>query len=133
MNGARLAALAAGGAVKALKRYTVLALGLMISGTGFAEDPKLDTPSQQAAPTAFAAEKPQPVLQWGIGDGKSHLVPALDILGFDFLLNQFNRHFIDAKTYGSNFSSFRKNLTGKWVYDTDPFATNQFFRLNHGE
>lgn len=121
-----------GGAVKALKRYTVLALGLMISGTGFAEDPKLDTPSQQAAPTAFAAEKPQPVLQWGIGDGKSHLVPALDILGFDFLLNQFNRHFIDAQTYGSNFSSFRKNLTGKWVYDTDPFATNQFLHPYQG-
>lgn len=105
---------------------TVLALALLMPSTGFAEDPALDTKAQQAAPTAFAAEKPLPVLSWGTGKGKSYLVPALDIIGFDFLLNQFNRHLIDSEVYGSNWSSFTENATDSWVYDDDKFEVNQF-------
>jgi hypothetical protein len=98
----------------------------MTSGAALAEDPQLDTKSQKIAPTAFAAEQPRPVLNWGEGAGKSYLIPALDITGFFLLLNQFDRHFLDSETYGSNFSSFKQNLTGKWVYDSDPFDINQF-------
>jgi hypothetical protein len=105
---------------------TILVLVLMASGTAFAEDPKLDTKEQKVAPTAFADEKPRPVLHWGEGDGKSYLVPALDITGFLFLLNQFDRQFLDDDVYHSDFSSFKENLTGKWVSDSDPFAINQF-------
>lgn len=36
------------------------------------------------------------------------------------------RHVIDSKVYGSTFSSFKENLSGKWEYDTDPFSINQF-------
>jgi hypothetical protein len=109
-----------------------LALLIIAPAIGLAADPALDSKAQKSAPSAFAKDTPQPVLDWGAGAGKSHLVPALDILCFDFLLNQFNRHFIDSKTYGSNLTSFRKNLTGKWVYDTDPFATNQFLHPYQG-
>ncbi len=105
---------------------TLLVLALMTSGTAFAEDPKLDTKEQKVAPTAFADDKPRPVLHWGEGAGKSYLIPALDITGFFLLLNQYDRHFIDSETYGSDFSSFKENLTGKWVYDSDPFSINQF-------
>jgi hypothetical protein len=111
----------------------VVILAATIPGAGFAaDDPKLDSKAQQIAPTAFAGDKPKPVLNWGVGEGKSYLVPAFDIVGFDFLLNQYDRHFIDSETFGSNFSSFKKNLQGKWVYDTDPFATNQFLHPYQG-
>lgn len=112
-----------------------LFLALLTPGVAFAEDPKtdilledpkLDTKAQKIAPTAFAADKPKPVLHWGEGDGKSYFVPVLDITGFLITLNQFDRHFLDSDDYHSNFSSFKDNLTGKWVYDNDSFSINQF-------
>jgi hypothetical protein len=57
---------------------------------------------------------------------KSYAVAAADIVGYEFLLNQFDRHFISYKVFGSDFESIADNLTGKWVYDKDPFKTNQF-------
>jgi hypothetical protein len=43
----------------------VPAFVLLTPRAGFTEDPKLDSKSQQVAPTAFADEKPKPVLNWG--------------------------------------------------------------------
>lgn len=99
---------------------------LLTPARGFAEDPKLDTKAQKIAPTAFADDKPKPVLNWGVGEGKSYLVPALDIAGFAFTLNQFDRTFLKSRDYHSDFSSFKRNVSGSWVYDDDPFAINQF-------
>ncbi|AMV73750.1 hypothetical protein DBW_3452 [Desulfuromonas sp. DDH964] len=104
----------------------LLLLALLLPVPGFAEDATLDSRSQQAAPTAFADEKPRPVLHWGEGDGKSYLVPAADIAGFLFLLNQYDRHFMEDEVYHSSFSSFKENLTGGWVTDSDQFSINQF-------
>ncbi len=104
----------------------LLLLALLIPVSGFAEDPKLDSTSQKIAPTAFADENPKPVLHYGEGDGKSYLVPALDIAGFLFLLNQYDRYFLDDDVFHSNFSSFKENLSGGWVSDSDPFSINQF-------
>jgi len=105
---------------------TLLVLALLIPGAGFAEDPQLDSKAQKIAPTAFADEKPRPVLHWGEGAGKSYLVPALDITGFFLILNQFDRKFLDSEEFHSDFSSFKENLSGAWVYDSDPFDINQF-------
>jgi hypothetical protein len=55
---------------------------------------------------------------------KSYLIPAAEIVGFDFLLNEFNRHFVGDE-YKSDLSSIRHNLRGSWRTDTDPFTTNQ--------
>ncbi len=104
----------------------IAALALLISAAARADDPALETPAQKAAPTAFAEGPPKPVLSWGTGNGKSYLVPAIDIIGFDFLLNRFDRYFVDKDTYNVTLSSFRKNVGGKWVVDNDPFAINQF-------
>ncbi|MDP3859833.1 MAG: DUF3943 domain-containing protein [Stagnimonas sp.] len=101
-------------------------LALALCGAAWAQGPPINSKAQQAAPTAFAAADPRPLLSWGAGDGKSYLVPALDILGFDFLLNQFDRNLLDRKVYGSDASSFSHNLTHSWVVDDDPFAINQF-------
>lgn len=102
---------------------------LAVVGPGIAlaeEDPALDSKVQQRAPTAFADDKPRPVLNWGVGDGKSYLIPAADIVLFDFLLNQFNREFSGTADYDVTGSSIKDNLTGNWVYDSDPFDINQF-------
>ena len=56
-------------------------LAMTIARMALADDPKLDTPQQKEAPTAFAAAKPSPVQDWGTGDGKSYGVPAYEIPG----------------------------------------------------
>jgi hypothetical protein len=83
-------------------------------------------------PAAPAPETQKPVLSWETGAGKSYIIPALEIIGFDFLLNRFNYHFIDKEVYGTTWSSIRDNLTGTWIVDTDPFSTNQFLHPYQG-
>ena len=56
---------------------------------------------------------------------KSYLVPALEIVGFEVLLNGINRHSGDSADYKSNLSTIRHNLHSSWVVDSDPFRTNQ--------
>ena len=105
----------------------MLALALITSGAAAAqEDPKLDSKAQQVAPTAFADDKPKPVSSWGVGDAKSYWIPAVDIFLFDFLLNQFDRNFLDSDDYDADFESFKTNLSRKWVTDSDTFDINQF-------
>lgn len=57
---------------------------------------------------------------------KSYVIPAIDIVGFEFLLNQFDRHVVDHNVYGSDTSSIKENLHSGWVIDKDPFSVNQF-------
>jgi len=83
-------------------------------------------------PAAPAPEAQKPVLSWETGAGKSYIIPALEIVGFDFLLNRFNYHYIDEEVYGTTWSTVRENLTGTWVVDTDPFSTNQFLHPYQG-
>ncbi len=97
-----------------------------------ADDPKDHGNDQNEAPTAFAAPKPQPVLDWGTGDARSLLVPAYEIPAFEFLLNRFDHYAIDAPTYPSPISNFEDNLHRKWVVDNDKFSTNQFLHPYQG-
>ncbi len=55
---------------------------------------------------------------------KNYTLPVAEILGFSFLLNQYNRHFSDDD-YASTISTIRHNLRSSWVVDSDPFRTNQ--------
>ncbi len=82
-------------------------------------------------PASTSAIK-KPVLSWETGTGKSYVIPALEIIGFDFLLNRYDYYFIDKEVYGTSFSSIRDNLTNAWIIDTDPFATNQFMHPYQG-
>ncbi|MFA7350323.1 MAG: DUF3943 domain-containing protein [Methylotenera sp.] len=56
---------------------------------------------------------------------KSYLIPVAEIIGFDFLLNQFNRRYSGSSDYDSNFSTIRHNLNSSWKDDRDPFNINQ--------
>ncbi len=73
---------------------------------------------------ARAAEKPALDFSADLTARKSYSIPALEIFGFDFLLNQHNRRYISDE-YKSNLSSIRHNLRASWVVDNDPFSTNQ--------
>ena len=97
-----------------MRRLGLALLGLALIGSGLAPLPGL--------PTAGAEER----LNWETGEGKSYVIPALEIGGFLLGLNQVNRHRRDDNgTYDSDGHSIWKNLTGPLVIDNDPFSVNQ--------
>jgi hypothetical protein len=59
------------------------------------------------------------------GRHKSYLIPALEIIGFDTLLNLFDRAYFGCCDYDSNLSSIRRNLKSSWVVDDSSFTVNQ--------
>jgi len=69
---------------------------------------------------------------WGEGEGRSFLVPAGDILGFQILLNLFNREYEDGDDYDVTGSSIEDNLRASWRIDRDPFAVNQILHPYQG-
>jgi hypothetical protein len=75
---------------------------------------------------------PQRVNPWGEGNARSFLVPAVDIIGFEFLLNQFDRHTSSDPAYDTDLDSIKHNLHTAWVLDDDPFAVNQFMHPYQG-
>ena len=85
------------------------------------------------APAAKPPAELKPVLSWETGEGKSYLVPALEIPGFIILLNAFDRMVLNdkekngRKVYATNPSSFWDQLTRQdWTFDQDSFKVNQF-------
>jgi hypothetical protein len=56
---------------------------------------------------------------------KSYWIPALEIVGFDLLLNQFNRRYFSGNDYDTSIGSVRRNLRRDWVVENDPFDINQ--------
>ena len=93
-------------------RVALLALGLLGTTSGL-------------LPAGVGPARAAEQLDWETGEGRSYAIPALEIGGFIFGLNQFNRHFIDSKEYGSDFKSIGDNLTHPLVIDRDPFTINQ--------
>ncbi len=65
-------------------------------------------------------------LRLEIGDARSYAIPAYEILGFDFLLNRYNNRFSGVSDYDVSFASLRRNLSGGWTTDNDPYKINQF-------
>src|SRR2546427_13076358 len=80
-----------------------------------------------ATPRAGFAEEPaaSPVLSWETGEGKSYLIPALEVPAFLLGLHLFDRFLSDSNDYDNDWHSIRKNLTSATVIDHDPFSTNQ--------
>ena len=80
----------------------------------------------------YRPNAPKRVLSWETGEGKSYLIPALEIPGFILVLNAFDRLVFSnqeengKKIYSSNFSTFWDHLVhGPWGYDNDTFPVNQ--------
>jgi hypothetical protein len=112
----------------------VAALAMSAANVACAESgPTGDLPKAWAARANDEAitgptDSPAPDSAMSLGDNstrKSYVIPAAEILGFAFLLNQYNRHFSGGSDYDSNLSTIRRNLRSSWVVDADPFRTNQ--------
>lgn len=63
---------------------------------------------------------------------KSYLIPGLEIVAFDVLLNRFDHAFVDPDEYDVSLSSIRRNLRSSWNEDRDPFTINQFLHPYQG-
>ncbi|MBJ6752628.1 DUF3943 domain-containing protein [Geomonas anaerohicana] len=93
-----------------------------------------DVAQADTVPLLYTAAAPQRSLSWETGEGKSYLIPAVEIPAFIVLLNAFDRvYFHDKKTeegkrtYATNPSTFWHQLTHQdWTFDQDTFKVNQF-------
>src|SRR5258708_30004758 len=76
---------------------------------------------------APAADTPKPDTAEEIEARKSYSIPALDIVGFEILVNRYNRYFGNSNRndFRVSASSIRRNLNSGWGTDNDPFKTNQ--------
>ncbi|HVY06382.1 MAG TPA: DUF3943 domain-containing protein [Burkholderiales bacterium] len=91
----------------------VVCLSLLATNHARADDVQADKPST-ASPDSASETDSQ----------KSYWIPAAEILGFQFLLNQFDRNFIGDE-YKSNWSTIKHNLGTSWRTDSDSFTINQ--------
>jgi len=66
------------------------------------------------------------VAQDSDANSKSYALPAFEIVGFEFLLNQYDRHFqSDRKDYETDFNSIGDNIRDGFGFDRDSFNINQ--------
>jgi hypothetical protein len=96
----------------------------------------LSVPSRAVAIEPAYSEAPgsgSQVLNWETGEGKSYIIPAIEVPAFNAGLNGFDRLvYPDAtqggkKVYSSDFSTFWDHAIHEdWKFDQDAFNTNQF-------
>jgi hypothetical protein len=97
---------------------------LRISGTPLFRDEKSLLAQTINAPLPNAnLNLTTPAPRWGAE--KSYLIPALEIVGFDVLLNLFDRVYFGCCDYDVDLSSIKRNLRRGWQEDRDEFTVNQ--------
>ena len=111
-------------------RGACLTVSFATASVAIADPPaSTDLPKLWAALANDAAlrpsENPKPDFSADIESRKSYVIPALEVIGFELLLNGINRNSGNGADYMSNLSTIRHNLRSSWVTDTDPFKTNQ--------
>src|SRR4029434_2147817 len=92
------------------------------------------TPASLAAQSvaAGADSKQVPDVEDSNDKKKSYVIPALEVVAFEFALNRFSRRYVDRESFDVTWSSIRKNLHSPWVVDKDDFETNQFLHPYQG-
>jgi hypothetical protein len=67
-------------------------------------------------------------LSWETGAGRSYVLPAGEILLYEFLLNLFDRNFAEPTSdYKTSWDTIWNHITDPhWVVDNDQFKVNQF-------
>lgn len=80
---------------------------------------------KEAAPRELPSAPPSPPPPYESAGRKSYLIPALEILAFDTLLNLFDRAYFGCCDYDVNLRSIERNLRARWVTDNDPYSINQ--------
>ena len=102
---------------------SVLAPGVDLHDRGAVDIPSSWITAQNDKAGAVSAT---PQRDWLNDDGvrRSYAIPALEILGFQFLLNRFDRAFLGSD-YDVSAASIRRNWHSSWVVDNDPYDVNQ--------
>ena len=113
--------------MRGLRQHRKLRRILLASVLLFAFFPVVCFGDEPESPSS-RSEVPKSVLSWETREGRSYVIPAVEIIGYEFVLNQFDRHFVEPReTYRTGTKSIWNNLTdSKWVIDNDQFSTNQF-------
>ena len=63
-------------------------------------------------PATTESAPPSQGLDWDTGRGRSYVIPAAEILTYIFLLNQYDRHFVEPREdYRTSGSTIRQHLT----------------------
>ena len=117
-------------------QFRVAVLGLLLGSWSAVAQP-VESAADSAAPAASAASAASgPSTLSGMSaissaatasaPARSYAIPGFEIVGFDFLLSRYNRHFSGSPDYDVSWGSIRRNLHGPWVVDNDPFKVNQF-------
>ncbi len=90
-----------------------------------------NNPRTHGIEQAQTAPKPESFFSKNDDARKSYLIPAAEIVGFDFLVNRANEH-VNGHDYEVTSGTVKHNLRTSWVTDNDPFSTNQFFHPYQG-
>ena len=87
------------------------------------------TPTAASSPAASASASVPRALPGDRSQEQAepnYRLPAIEIVGFEFLLNRTNRFFGSGRDdYRVTAASIRRNLESGWGTDRDPFQTNQ--------
>ncbi len=75
-----------------------------------------------ALPAPAAEEAPESPFS---ESSKSYVIPALEIVAFDALLNRFDKAYFGCCDFDVTSRTVRRNLRSSWVVDRDPFLVNQ--------
>src|SRR5262245_34796835 len=129
-----------------LPQFVGAILLILCSNTGFAEEPAIPVQGPPSPHQPLPPDRPPPdasesnrffkpvrnwwndKLSWETGAGRSYVLPAGEILLYEFLLNLYDRNFVEpTDAYKTSWDTIKHNLTdSKWVIDDDQFKVNQF-------
>jgi hypothetical protein len=108
-------------------RGSICVFAMVMSAWSAWAEPVAPMPASSPAASASApisgtlAERPRE-----FSSDPDHRLPAIEIVGFEFLLNRANRYFgSEREDYRVTAESIRRNLRSGWGTDRDPFETNQ--------
>ncbi|HET7730143.1 MAG TPA: DUF3943 domain-containing protein [Usitatibacter sp.] len=111
-------------------RNAVAAAALACAASAHAaDDPPANTVPRALGLTPETATVParpeKPDFAAEIEARKSYWIPAAEIVGFDFLLNRFDKQYFGCCDFDVTARTVRRNLRSSWVVDRDPFMVNQ--------
>jgi hypothetical protein len=93
---------------------------------GYSSGPTLSAVLACGLTAACAARAATPALTPDGSGHRSYVLPAIEIVAMDALVNLAARRLQDPAAYAVTPDSIRRNLRGPWVVDDDPFEINQF-------
>lgn len=111
-------------------RHRAIAVGIVCtlgSGCATAASTRTTTGIPAVAEAPVSNQIPEQSTQ-----KRSYVLPAIEIVGMDTLVNVAGRQMDDPAAYRVSLGSIGRNLRGRWVIDDDPFDVNQFLHPYQG-